>query len=149
MKLYDLQRPTMGGRPCFLSGKAVVPYPEFYPKLDGGIQIRCMLPVIGEPNGAKWFSGEIELGDVVSFLHHMLLDPEQTFSELFDDTGSDLRPDLGAENPPPQRPVNRPEPARQATGAETSLPRRVRLDSEPHQKVLIGEPPQKPKRVRL
>jgi hypothetical protein len=96
LNLHDKDRPKMGGRPTWLSKKAVIPPLDIWMTHDSQVEVRMFLPV--QNNAHRRYHTIIQLSDVVQLLTDFDADPETTVLELFK-SYKELAPDV-LENKP-------------------------------------------------
>lgn len=96
MRINDVNRPKMGGRLCYLSGKAVISSLNMIPIEEGDkTEISIMLPVIdaGTVFSATWFRTKVPTDDIPQILQDFWDNPEACLDNLFGGRGY-LPPDI-------------------------------------------------------
>jgi len=83
MNLNSPDRPTLNGRPCFLSGNAIIPRLEFWPLASGLVEVTCFLPVDKWAFSMTRYHVTLKEKDLIPLLHHFTLDPESTLETLY------------------------------------------------------------------
>lgn len=85
MELHHKDRPRMGEKPCYLSGKSVIQAFQVMPLDETVVQMSIMLPVVEAKSvfSFVWFRRKVRYNRIADVFESFLEDPEGCLTDMF------------------------------------------------------------------